>query len=318
LVLGDYLRDSGDLEAAESYYARASLLENHPVAPLLRIAELSARMGDANAARDYLAQAEAAARSPLEKGQVRAAAGLLEQRLGRILAAIDQLRRQEEYLSEALPPFQMVVVTYAPMIDAYACLGELELAREKLESARELIQPPLDKFLAFSEAALLIEEGDLERARAAMALGAELIEQFKLEDLKARVDGLKGEILRQEGEYAASANAFRASIERIERSAAVGNELFVLLPTIFSHLAESLILSGDLDGAEHALNEGFRMDPSHPMLWVAKARWQHAAGLTELARASLNYALAIWKDADPAYREYRRARELLGEFGNST
>jgi len=86
---------------------------------------------------------------------------------------------------------------------------------------------------------------------------------------------------------------------------------------LLANLAESLVLTGDLEGAEEALERGFRIDPSEPTLWVSKARFQAASGLPQLARASVQYALAIWKDADPQYREYTRALELSIEIDQS-
>nr|NIP16800.1 hypothetical protein [Xanthomonadales bacterium]NIX11590.1 hypothetical protein [Xanthomonadales bacterium] len=112
LVLGDYLRDTGDLKGADTYYEQATLLEDHPVSALLRMADIAARKGDAKSARDLLAQAEAAAPTPQAQGAVRQAAAQLETRLGRLRAGIEQMFKQEEYLSQVLPTYQVAVSTY--------------------------------------------------------------------------------------------------------------------------------------------------------------------------------------------------------------
>jgi tetratricopeptide (TPR) repeat protein len=90
----------------------------------------------------------------------------------------------------------------------------------------------------------------------------------------------------------------RATLERIDHSVIGSSDLYRELPTLNAELANSLVLGGDLDQAEKALAEGFRLNPSEPLLWVNKARFQFASGLPHLAQASVNYALAIWKDAD--------------------
>ena len=142
----------------------------------------------------------------------------------------------------------------------------------------------------------------------------EIIEQFKLEDLKFLRDLINGFIMRKRGDYPGSSAAFRATLERINRSVLGGSELHRELPAFNAELAHSLILGGELDQAEKALAEGFRLDPSHPMLWLNKARLQFASDLPQLALASVNYALAIWKDADPEYRDLRKAQSLEQEI----
>ena len=124
----------------------------------------------------------------------------------------------------------------------------------------------------------------------------------------------EGEIKRIGGDHAGSARAFRAALEKIEGSVLGGNDLRLIVPMLYAELAKSLVWSGALDAAEEVLDKGFRLDPSDPMLWVSKARYQFASGLPQLAQASVNYALAIWKDADPEYKDYIRARELEAEI----
>jgi tetratricopeptide (TPR) repeat protein/TolB-like protein len=316
-VLGDLLRDSGDLDAAEEHYLQASLLGSQPVQPLLRLVDIALRKGDVNEARELLEQAEMAARSVVHKAQVRGAAATLEMRLGRILAGIEQMYLQEEFLVQFQPPFAIALATYLPMVRAYNSLGDPDSAQAVLDIAKGMVAPPLDKFLAFSEADILIERGDYDGAEAAARRGAEIIEQFKLEDMKFLIDMIDGFIKRLRGDYPGSSAAFRATLERINHSVIGGGDLYRELPAINAYLVESLVLAGDLDQAEKALAVGFRLDPSEPQLWVSKARFQFASGLPRLAQASVHYALAIWKDSDPEYRALIEARSLEQEIRQS-
>jgi tetratricopeptide (TPR) repeat protein/TolB-like protein len=310
MVLGDFLRDIGELDSAEENYLQASLLENQPVQPLLRLAEVALRKGNANSARTLLAQAGDAARTPQDEGLVRQGGYQLESRLGKIHAAIEQLQQQEEFLNQSSSPFGVALAIYGPMVRSYCDLGDNSKAEQALLKGLEIVQPPLDQFLAFSEATLLISRGNLDGAEVALNRGVAIIDQFKFEDLRFQVDLLQGHIKRLRGDHAGSAESFLASRKKIERTVTGGFEFRLLLPIIHAELARSLVLSGDLEMAEHALDEGFRLDPSEPMLWVAKAHFQLASGLPQLAQASVNYALAIWKDADPEYYQFARAREL--------
>ena len=73
-------------------------------------------------------------------------------------------------------------------------------------------------------------------------------------------------------------------------------------------------MSGNLDAAEKSIEAGFHLDPSEPMLWVEKGRLQQARNMPQLALASVNYALAIWKDADENYVMLKRALALAAEL----
>jgi len=316
-VLGDLLRDSGDLDAAEEHYLEASLLADPPVQPLLRLVDIAMRKGNINEARDLLGQAEMAAQSVEHKAQVRAEAAGFESRLGRIRAAIEQLRLQEEYLVQFQPPFAIAMAVYQPMIRGYCSLGNPDRAQEILDISRGIVGPPLDKFFAFSEADILLQRKDYDGAQAAIQRGAEVIEQFKLEDLKFLIDMIDGYIRRERGDYPGSSAAFQATLDRVNRSVLGGSDLYRKLPSFNAELANSLVLGGELERAEKAIAEGFRLDPSHPLLWVSKARFQFASGQPELAQASVHYALAIWKDADPEYHSLIEALSLEQEIARS-
>jgi tetratricopeptide (TPR) repeat protein len=316
-LLGDLFRDSGDLDAAEEHYLQASLLGDQTVQPVLRLVDIAMRKGDVNEARDLLEQAEMAAQSIVHKSEVRAAVANLEFRLGRIRAGMEQLYLQQEFLVQFQSPFAIAQTTYIPMVRAHNSLGDPDTAQEVLDIALGMVAPPMDQFFAFSEADILGQRGDYDRAEAATQRGAEMLEQFKLEDLKFIVEMIEGFIQRKRGDYPGSAAGFRAALERINHSVLGGSDLYRELPALNAELAHSLVLGGALDQAEKALAEGFRLDPSEPRLWVSKARFQFASGRPQLAQASVNYALAIWKDADPEYEEFNEALSLEQEIRRS-
>lgn len=316
-VLGDLLRDSGNLDAAEEHYQQASLLDDRPVQPMLRLVDIALRQGDVNEARDLLEQAEMAAQSVVHKAAVRAAVATLEFRLGRIRAGIEQLYLQQEFLVQFQAPLAIAQSTYIPMVRAYCSLGDPDSAQANLDIALGMVAPPLDQFFAFSEADILIGRGDYDAAEAALQRGAEILEQFKFEDLRFLVEMIGGYIKRERGDYPGSVAGFRAALEHINHSVFGGSELYRELPSLNAELAHSLVLVGDLGQAEKALAEGFRLDPSGPLLWLNKSRHQFASGLPRLAQASVNYALAIWKDADPEYEALNEALSLEQEIKQS-
>lgn len=103
------------------------------------------------------------------------------------------------------------------------------------------------------------------------------------------------------------------AIEKINQSV-VDSGSQIDLPQIYAQMARDQTLLGDLTKAEKSIEAGFRLDPSGPMLWVEKARLQQARNMPQMALASVNYALAIWKDADEDYVMRKRAQALVVEL----
>jgi len=317
VVLGDLLRDHGELDKANEHYLQASLLADEPVVALLRMADLAARKGKTPEARALIEQADQSTKIPLNKGLVRQAAANLENRLGRLGSAIEQIYEQKEFLSQSLPPYQVALATYMPVSSLHLRLGEVEQAQGAVDQGKALVQPPLDRFLAFSQAMILIQAGEYEAAETELASGEAVIDQFKLEDMRSQVDLVRAELLMNQGNYAAAIESFRSAHQRIERSVLAGNEVLVMLPIIDAFTASAMIHAGDLNGAESMLDHGFTLDSSEPLLWLMRARLQKATGSAALALASVNYALAIWKDADPRYQFYRNATALRSELNSA-
>jgi tetratricopeptide (TPR) repeat protein len=312
--MGDLLRDTGDLTGAEDHYQQATMLQNDPVGPTLKLALLELRKGDESAARVLIEDAEGMAETPANRAQIRGAAVYTEVRMGRLEAALGHLDRLEETLGEILPPFQVALSVYVPRMQYLVELHRPEEAKLVLAEVLSMLQPPMDQFLAFSEAGIALEERDFEIVIDALARGEAIIDQFKLEDLRFQADILTGFMKRLQGDHAGSAEAFFQARERVSRAVLVGSDVDLLLPPLNANLAKSLTRAGKLDEAAEVLESGFAQDPSEPMLWVSKARFQLASGMPQLAMASIDYALAIWKNADPEYREYRDAVELKAEI----
>ena len=246
--------------------------------------------------------------------KARLGAAALDARLGRMRAAIDQSYGTEELLAQSLPPFQVALYIYIPIAEYHAELGETSVAKAAIEQAQLTIQPPLNQFLAFPVTYILALEGDFAGADLELAKAIELIEQFKLEDLWAQIDMTRGRVLQLQARHADAAAAFTSALERVNRSVVAGNDAFMELPVLNARAGIALVHAGRLDEAASVISHGFNLDPANPMLWLARARLQQASDQPELALASIQYALAIWKDADPEYRYFKLARQLAAEI----
>ncbi len=316
ILLGDLLRDSGDLDEAEEQYKQAQILENSPVRPTLRLAMLAARKGDMQISRDLLSEAESLAQTSQEKGYVRQHATLLESRLGRIREAIRQTYDLEEYLLQSQSPLNVTLSVYTPLVTYYLLLGDTAAAEQSLVVAKGMLQAPMDQFLGFSEAMILARKGDLPGANEAIERVIEVIDLFKLQMLEFQVSMTRGWLSREQGEYEAMAEYYLESLDLMKHSILAG-ELGVVIPQTYAAAAIGQIKSGQFDAAEQSLTKGFHLDPSEPLLWLSKAQLQLARNMPRLALASANYALAIWQDADTDYFYYQKALQLVEEISAS-
>lgn len=316
IQLGDLLRDSGDLEAATEHYKQAQLLENSPVEPTVKLSLIAARKGDINAARKYLSEAEGFAQTPMNKIRVRQAAVQLERRLGRIHEAIQLTYAQEEFLRQSQGLLEVTLGLYMPLVDLYILVDDLESARAAHATANSMLTPPLDKFLSFSAVLMQAREGDIDAAQASLKEAREVVDQFQMKFLEPQLLMVQATIDESKGDFESMAKHYLKAIEELER-AVVARDMQVTMPQIYAEVAKAEIRTNNLDSAERWIEAGFRVDPSEPTLWVSKARLLQARDMAPLALASVNYALAIWKDADEDYVVVKKARALAIELQNA-
>ena len=86
------------------------------------------------------------------------------------------------------------------------------------------------------------------------------------------------------------------------------------LSLMYGACAEMHVRAGELDLAQEVMDAAFRRDSAEPSLWFARALLQQARGNLQMALASVNYALAIWNEADSDYRDYQAALSLRDEL----
>ncbi len=313
IQLGDLLRDSGDLDGAEQHYKQALVLQNSPVRPNFKLAIIASRKGDIPAARRYLSEAERFAQTPMDKTLVRQGITLLELRLGRLREAIKQTYAQEEFLRQSQGLLDLTLNIYTPVIDFYVLLGDFESAHSALSTATGMLAPPADKFMAFSAAIIHTRENDIAAARASLKQAQEVIDQFSLKHLEANINLIEALISEKLGDPKATEDHCRQAIEQINQTV-ITRGLELGIAQIYAQMAKAQISYGDLSAAEKSIEAGFLLDPSEPLLWVQKARLQQARNMPQMALASVNYALAIWKDADKDYIEAQDAHELAAEL----
>lgn len=315
LTLGGHYIDAGDFNKARYQFEHARLLEDDQVEPLLQLANLDIRMGRWNAARSLLDEAAMVAVTPQQKSKVLEAESSFNYRLGKINDAIEIVRQGEPLLASFLPPLSQAFAIHGPLIMYYGAIGEFEKAEASYADANAILGPPLNQFLPLYRARMLVRRGQFDEADEAIAITEGIIEQFKMQALQFLVELNKAVVLEERGNYTAATEHYDDAITLIRQSTLAG-DLQMMLPAIYAASARSYTLNGDFVKAHERLDQGFKLMQADPWLWTERARLQKEQDETELASASIQYALAIWKNADESFFDYADARQLAVEINS--
>lgn len=314
IKLGDLLRDTGDLEGAEARYREAALLEDDTVIPLLRSHIIAARLGDDAKARALLEQALTRSETPAQMASVHMMAAQYEARLGRIDAAVDQMRAAEPHFGQAQPPFLVALSIHSAIASHYMLRNDIDAAKAVLIEAQGLVpQPPMNRFLQPIVSVIAAGEGRYDDARVAMADFDALLTELAFNGIKFQVPIGAAYIAHREEDFGEAAAQLEEAMAQIDRSFVAGELYGIMVPLTLAGLADSQVRAGQLESAENTLQRGFALDPELPSMWLAQARLEAARGERDRAQAAVQRTLTTWADADPDLIEYRDALELAGE-----
>ncbi len=318
LKLAELMRDSGDLDGAEAQLQEAMLMDDNSVQPPLKLHLIAARRGDVAQARGYLEQAMNIAKTPDQLATVHMMAAQYEARLGRVGAAVEQMRAASPYLAESQPPYLVALAIHVGMIEDLLRVGDVAGARAVLEEARALVpQPPLSQLIEPAHAMILGKEGEYEAAQASLDEFEAVMLQLGFGGLMFQIPLIAAHVAANAGEHGEAAALLEQGLEQIDASFIAGQMYDTEVPTYMGYLANEQVAAGMLESAALTIERGLRLDPASPGLWLARGRLLKARGETEASRAALERVLSIWSDADPELAGYQLAQNLLAESGSS-
>ncbi|MEM1411865.1 MAG: tetratricopeptide repeat protein [Pseudomonadota bacterium] len=313
IKMGDLLRDSGDLEAADERYREAAVLESDAITPLLRAHVIAARQGEGDEARALLEEAFGRADRSAQLAQVHMMAAQYEARLGRIEPAIEQMRAAEPHFAEAQPPFLVALTVDAAIVGYLMTKKDVDRARVVLQEAQVKVpQPPFSRFLLPMEALIAAEESRFDEAWAAQENFKALLDEFGFAFMQFQVHMGAAGIAYLADDFELMTEEVGAALVEIDRSFLAGEMYTVAVPAALATLAEGQVRNGQLESAEISLRRGFSLDPTSPQLWYVQALLDNARGEEDAAAGALEKVLTTWSTADPALTQYRDAMALAG------
>ena len=313
LQLGDLHTDNGDNDRAKTYYERALLLDSDQVEPLLRLSYLAIRRGDWDAAAGFLAEADSIAETAQQQSRVLQVNADLNVRQGKVLEAIDIVFLEKPLSEQFAPPLDIAFSIYARLIAYHSEIGDFTKADIAYLHAAEILQPPLDQFLPLFKVSWFVYQDRLEEADAAIEVTQGIIHQFKTQYLQFLVERAKAKVAEARGNYDEAASLYAKSAQLVRHNV-FNSDASGQLPAMYAMAARNNIMAGNYKKAQEFLNMGFHLAQADPWLWFERARLQYIQGKFDLASASIDYTLAIWKDADEKFVDFIKARELAGKI----
>ena len=315
LMLGDVHLDRTEFDAAETAYREAQFLDGHEVDAALRLSQMELARGEIEAAWQQVGAAAEQADTAPEISAVLGTEAAIEAKVGRLRDAIETTHLLIEQQRQFLPPLAVALGGYIQLAYQHLHLGEIDAAWEAVNAARAMLTPPMDDFLGFPAASIYAHEDQFDEAWAALARAEAITGQFQLAQLTFQIHVVAADIAREQANYELAAERGAEAIAALRESVVAGMPgLSGVLCSLHGQLAADQVLSGDLSGAQKSLETGFQMEPSNPYLWMARSRLQLAQGQFDLARASIDYTLALWREADPEFFYLKHARDIAARI----
>ena len=301
-ALASVYRVLGEHEQAKDSYDRALLAEPDNISVLTSLAQLERHFGNFEAEIVQLESALERSKTPQERsGVLGALKGAYEWR-GQMQRAIEYMHQGWDENEKFAPPVA-VMLQRLGALDTYIKGGEIDVARTTFESIGSQLTPPWDALLAIGELGMALELDDADAADAALPGVESFIETFGVESLRSLVVYARGRISELREQYEDAIASYQEQLERDPSDISTHTEI----GRCYREL-------GELDAAEEHLLRSLMVSPFSPTIHYQLALVFADRGERDQALQHLETALEVWKDADPAFKPAREAREKLDEL----
>jgi tetratricopeptide (TPR) repeat protein/tRNA A-37 threonylcarbamoyl transferase component Bud32 len=302
LGTGDVQQALGNFDGARQAYERVRLLDPGNVEAALRIADLELWVSTLDRALAAYRETLDGARTAKDSGDaLTGLAGYYAFR-GQMTEAIRHRERAWVEEAKSVPPIQIMIERLQNLGDHIAA-GDTARALELLAEYGRQLQPPFDAFSPLGELDIALELEDVTRIATAAAAIERVIERSSYGFLRSVAAFARGQAHYLRGEYREAISAWEEERGLNPRD-----------PSIARQLGQAHRELKDHGRAEKALEEARRLRPADPRTRYELALLEEARGRRDRAIEHLRAALAVWADADPAYKWARRAREKLAQL----
>ena len=298
-LIGDVFLSEGNHEQAKAHYEKACLLSPEETEFQIRLAELSARLGNSEESERLFNQALEAAKTPKDRHRVLKGLTQYCKSHGQLARAIDFKRQDYAELVKYTPPL-LVAMSKLGEMSLFVEAGRQSFALEELGKIEEGLSAPVDGVVHLGYLDYYLAVEDVPRAKEAVSGLTSFIDTMKIMILKpALLDG-KARIHELEGNFEEAVRLFKEEADLDPSNA-----------EIHRNIGRCFRKAERYPEAEAALTEMLRINPFDPetcleMFLVQRGRGNHDQALTFLERA-----IEGWEKADPNFEPAQQARSYL-------
>lgn len=302
ISLGDLYKKMGDNHQAKSHYEKALLIKPDDVSVLVKLAGIEAKLGQFDKADQQYREALNLSKIPKDKAAVyEGLADLCEMR-GQVKKSFEYNLRSLALLKEFRPP---ILVSFSVIfsIDKYIQAGKEKEAFQTLETLKQDLQPPYDRFVIFGYLRVYLDLKRANEAEKLLPVVEEIVQTTGSRDFRYFAYLASGRIHQLRGEYTEAIEDFRKGLE----IRPLKGKLLLAIGVCHRELKQ-------YDKAENVLQTFLKQEPYHPGCHHELALLYLDMGNKEEALKHVNAALEVWQDADPGYKPAQMARMTLEQL----
>ncbi len=310
LELGNLELLKGDLNEAEHWYKKASLLRTDKVSPVLALAKLAVREGKVDEAQAYLDEAQLISQAPRQRGSILSYQRNLYTLKGQYQAAFEALKEYQHVGRQYMDPIDGLFATSISFMHLYVYNDKTAEALELLEQVKPQLDPALSDLVEFGYLFLNIALSKPEEAKASLVKIEQLIDRFRLYHLSYLLTVARAWIADIEQNPELAEHYFKQAITDLKTSIH-GKNNYDFLWILNADLIRVLRTNHKLDEAESLAHELLKSWPYHPDINLQLAYLYDSKGKPELAVQALEKALIFWNNSDNNHQPSQQARSLM-------
>ncbi len=296
----------GDFDGAADLYDRALVLDAGSARALKGLGDVARVRGALDVAARQYTDALASARTASQRSDILSGLSDLYELQGKTAEALTYLNRSMEALADASGPFLADQMRLQNM-GVYARGGMAAAALDSIRVVGARLGEAFVSLTALGYLDVAMEIDSVPMLEEAIEATETLIARFGLEAVRPLVLRARGRVFELDG--------------RCPDALPLYEQVLTLAPTLYGFevdIGRCLGSVGRLDDAERRLRAMVDKWPALPQANYELAVVLAERGDTTAARAELDRALAIWQNADLAFRPAQKAWRLLAQLSSHT
>ncbi|MCK4312086.1 MAG: tetratricopeptide repeat protein, partial [Candidatus Cloacimonetes bacterium] len=286
-TIGDLYDTMGDYEQAKSYYDKAILWEPGKISVLINLADIEKNVGNFDEALVQYESILNLCKIPQDWVEVYSSLESFYETKGQIYKSIEYFQKELAESEKFQPPL-LILLYRMTMVYKYIQIGKKDKAFQTIETFKEQLMPPYDKFSSLGYLIIYLELEDLENIEKAIE-GVEIfIQTLQVEALRFYIFNAKGKIHEIKGEYEQAILMYQKESELKPTDASINRQI----GRCYRKLKKFKKSKGYLE-------KTLKIHPFGPNTNYEIALLYNDMGKKEKASEHLKITLNIWKDADP-------------------